>query len=297
MGVSGPILVTGATGRQGGAVARQLLAKGFSVCALTRHPGSVAGRELAAGGVTVVAGDFDDPASLTGALVGVSGVFAMQTPYEAGTEQEEIHGIRLAEAALAAGVQHLVYSSVASADLPTGVPHFESKGRIERRVRALGFPCLTILRPTFFMEMLLSPGNLRALARGRIEMSLHPATRVAMIAVEDIAQMAVAAFIDPALWNGKAVELAGDNPNFTEVADAFSAALSRDVAYIQVPPEEIDADTRPKPGTQRWLEAVGWPVDIASARDCLPFSAKTIRGWALENAVLLQAGEQQPPSG
>jgi uncharacterized protein YbjT (DUF2867 family) len=284
------ILVTGATGRQGGAVALQLLADNFAVRALTRRPDSAAGRALAAAGATILAGDFDDTESLARALDGASGVFAMQTPYEAGTAQEEIHGVRLADAARQAGVEQFVYSSVAAADRPTGVAHFESKGRIETHVRSLGFPGLTILRPTFFMEMLLSPGNLRALARGRIELTLHPLTRVAMIAVDDIARIAAAAFRDPERFDAKVIELAGDNPNFDEVAAAFGAALSRDVAYVQVPPEAIDQDVRPKTGTQQWLESQGWSVDLARLRSSLPFEARTIRDWALENAAALAAG-------
>jgi len=284
-----PILVTGATGRQGGAVARRLLEAGFKVRALSRHPDSIAGRDLAAAGATIMAGDFDDSASLVRALGGAYGVFAMQTPYEAGTEREEIHGRRLAEVASAAGVRQFVYSSVASADRPTGVAHFESKGRIEHHIGTLNFPCVTILRPTFFMEMLLSPGNLRTLARGRIELTLDRETRVAMIAVDDIARMAVAAFRDPEALNGKAIELAGDNPNFGEVATAFSAALRREITYAQVASDVIDPDTRPKLGTQRWLESEGWPVDIARLRSSLPFEPRTIRDWVLENAALAES--------
>jgi uncharacterized protein YbjT (DUF2867 family) len=263
---------------------------GFSVRAFTRHPEGPAARALAASGAAAVPGDFDDPRSLDRALIGVSGVFSMQTPYEAGSEQEEIHGVRLAEAALRAGVEQFVYSSVASADLSTGVPHFESKGRIEQCVRALGFRSHTILRPTLFMEMLLSPGNLRSLARGRIELVLDPTTRVAMVAVHDIAQMAAASFLDPAGSNGKTIDLAGDTPNFVEVAEAFSAVLGRRVSYVQVPPEKIGADTRPKLGTQRWLEAEGWRVDVASLRSSYPFAARTVRDWASENAGALGGG-------
>ncbi len=281
----GLILVTGATGRQGGAVARALLAAGQPVRAMSRHADSAAARRLATAGASVVQGDFDDAASLARAVSGVSAVFSVQTPYEAGTEQEVVHGIRLAEAAAAAGVAQFVHGSVASADRPTGVAHFESKGRIEQRVRELGFGSWTMLRPTLFMEMLLSPGNLRALARGRIELALDPATRVAMIAVDDIARMALAAFLDPTRWHGAAIELAGDMPNFTEVAAALGAAVSREITYTRVAPAEIDPETRPKPGTQHWLETVGWPIDLERLRQSYPFEPRTIRSWAAENAA------------
>jgi uncharacterized protein YbjT (DUF2867 family) len=285
LGVNGGrrILVTGATGRQGGAVARLLLARDFAVRVLTRDPGGAAARALAGQGAELARGDFDDKPSLALALRGVSGVFAMQTPYEAGIDREVAHGVGLADAARRAGVDQIVYGSVAAADLHTGVPHFESKGRIERHIAALNFRRATILRPTFFMEMLLAPGNLRALARGRVELGLRPETRIAMIAVDDIAAMAVAAFEEPERWRGGAVTLAGDEPDLLEVAAAFGAALRRPVQYVQVPYEAIDPDTRPKAGTQQWLETMGWTLDVPALRASYPFTAMTIGEWAEEN--------------
>jgi uncharacterized protein YbjT (DUF2867 family) len=277
------ILVTGATGRQGGAVAKLLLARGFAVTVLTRNPNGLAARGLAAQGALLARGDFDDPASVAQALAGAYGVFAMQTPYEAGAGREIAHGVQLADAARRAGAEQIVYSSVAAADLNTGVPHFESKGRIERHIASLKFRNATILRPTFFMEMLLSPGNLRALARGRIELGFKPETRIAMIAVDDIAAMAAAAFAEPEKYHGAAITLAGDEPDLSEVAAAFGAARGREVRYAQMRYEEIDPDTRPKSGTQRWLETVGWTVDLPALRGSYPFEARTIWHWAAEN--------------
>ncbi len=287
MNVGRRILVTGATGRQGAAVAKRLLARDFEVVVLTRDPGGAAARALAVQGARVVRGNFDDPLSLASALQGVSGLFAMQTPYEAGVDSEVRHGVQLADAARRAGVDQIVYSSVASADLATGVPHFESKGKIERHIASLSFCHATILRPTFFMEMLLEPGNLRMLARGRIELGVRPETRIAMIAVDDIAAMALAAFEAPEQWRDQAVTLAGDEPSMTQVATAFSAALDREVRYVQVPYEAMDHDMRPKAGTQKWLETVGWTVDLPALRAVYPFRARTIRQWAEENAGIL----------
>ncbi len=111
------ILVTGATGRQGGAVARRLLARGFAARVMTRDPGCGAARALAGQGAELARGDFDNEASLTRALAGADGVFAMQTPYEAGIDREVAHGTLLADVARRAGVKQIVYSSVADADL------------------------------------------------------------------------------------------------------------------------------------------------------------------------------------
>ena len=151
------ILITGATGRQGGAVARALAGKGFKMRALTRKPESDAAKALAKTGAEVVHGDLDDAASLEKALRGVWGVFSVQNTWEAGVEKEEEQGKRLAKLAREAGVQHFVYSSVGSAHRKTGIPHFENKWRVEETVRGLGFPSYVILRPVFFMENLTSP--------------------------------------------------------------------------------------------------------------------------------------------
>ena len=117
------VLVTGATGKQGGHLVRELLAHGHSVRALTRKPESAGAGALAARGVTIVGGDFADQGSLERAARGVDTVFAMSTPFEGGETKETREGINLLRAASAVGVSHLVYSSVAGADRATGIPH------------------------------------------------------------------------------------------------------------------------------------------------------------------------------
>ena len=131
------VLVTGATGKQGGAVARELLHRGYRVRALTREPGKPAAQELAGLGADVVRGDLDDPESLRPSLEGVYGAFSMQNYWETGFEREVAQGIALADLASEIGVQHFVYDSVGSANRETGLSHFESKWRIEERIREL----------------------------------------------------------------------------------------------------------------------------------------------------------------
>ena len=156
------VLITGATGKQGGATLRHLAKHaGFRLRALTRKPDGDAAKELAALGAEVVGGDLDDVASLDRALSGAWGVYAIQNTWEAGVVKEEEQGKRLAKLAREKGVQRFVYASVGSADKRTGIPHFENKFRIEETVRGLGFPSYAILRPVSFMENLLSPWSLR----------------------------------------------------------------------------------------------------------------------------------------
>src|ERR1043166_5420433 len=165
------ILITGATGHQGGATARALAGRGFDLFAMTRKPESPAARELAGAGIHIVQGDLDDEESLKRALEGKWGVFAVQNTWEAGGEREEVQGHRIASLARVAGVSHYVYSSVATANRHTGIPHFENKWRIEETVRTVGFPSYVILRPVFFMENLVSPGFLHG---DKLVMALSP---------------------------------------------------------------------------------------------------------------------------
>ena len=122
------VLVTGATGTQCGAVARELLDRGYAVRGLTRNPESDRATEMSQLGADMVQGDFDDAASLAVAMQGVHGVFAVTNFWEHGYDKEVEHGKQLIDAALAADVDHFVFTSVASAASNTGIAHFESKG-------------------------------------------------------------------------------------------------------------------------------------------------------------------------
>src|SRR5580704_19220916 len=125
------VLITGVTGNQGGAVARALQGTGFHLRGLTRKPDSEQAVALARHGVEIVKGDFDDEATLRRALAGAWGAFGVQNAGEVGAEREEMQGKRLATLAREAGVEHYVYASVGSAHKRTGIPHFDSKWRIE----------------------------------------------------------------------------------------------------------------------------------------------------------------------
>ena len=120
------VLVSGATGQQGGALARVILDKGHRVRAFVRRPDSPEAKELERLGAELAVGDFEEPSTVEDAARGMDAAFVVATPFEAGTEAETRHGISAADAAKAAGVEHLVYSSVADADKDTGIPHFDS---------------------------------------------------------------------------------------------------------------------------------------------------------------------------
>src|SRR2546430_13591717 len=147
------VLVTGATGKQGGHLVRELLARGHSIRALTRKPESAGAAAVAARGVTVVTGDFEDQGSLERAARGVDTVFAMSTPFESGAKTETREGINIVRAASAVGVSHLVYSSVAGADRATSIPHFDSKFEVEKEIPRGGVPFTVLAAGVFFGEL------------------------------------------------------------------------------------------------------------------------------------------------
>ena len=169
--VQEPILVLAATGGQGRAVTDALLGRRALVRALVRDPERRAARELAGQGVEVVAGSLSDRRSLVAAMNGVAGVFAFTTPFEAGVEAEVGQGQTILDAARKAGVPHLVFSSVAGAHQRSGVPHFESKARIEAELAAGDVPH-TILGPTYFFDNAL--GGTERILSGVLDLPLPP---------------------------------------------------------------------------------------------------------------------------
>jgi len=274
------IVVTGATGKQGGATARELLAKGHKVRAMTRKPDSPAARELAKLGAEVVAGDLDDAASLERSLAGAWGVFAVQNTQEAGVEREEAQGKRIAEIARRQGVQHYVYSSVASAHRNTGIPHFDNKWRIEEKVRALGFPSATVLRPVFFMENLASPSFLPGIQQGRLALALDPETVLQMIAVADIGKYGRWAFENHAALNGRAIDIAGDQATMPATAEILSKVTHREVGFVRLPIGEVRKFSMDFALMLEWFDRVGYDADIAKASAASGIRPTPLATWA-----------------
>ena len=269
------ILITGATGKKGGAVLHHLQGRGFSIRILTRHPDKPEARALIGRGVDVVQGDLNDPASLTRALEDVYGVYSVQES-RGGAETEIRQGINLADAANRSGINHLVYSSVGSADQNTGIPHFDSKFRIEEHLRSTGIR-YTIFRPVFFMENWL--GSKEQIEEGILPQPLNPETRLQMIAVDDIGAFVAAAFEHPGHWEGRAIDIAGDELSMAEIAEAFSRSVGREVHYRQVPWDAFEQRAGHEITVMyRWFQNVGYHVDIAGLRQELP-SLTSFERW------------------
>ena len=271
------VLVTGATGKQGGATARALAGKGFKIRAMTRKPDSDAAKAVGATGAELVQGDLNDAASLKKALNGAWGVFAVQNTWEAGVQGEEEQGKRIATIAREAGVEHFVYSSVGSAHRKTGIPHFDNKYRVEDTIRGLGFPSHVILRPVFFMENLVSPWFLNG---DNLYAALTPTTRLQMIAVDDIGQYGARAFIDAAKLNRREIDIAGDAVTMPEAAGALSKGFGRTITLVQIPMSEVRKNSEDFALMLEWFERVGYNADIAGLGREFGIRPTTLEAWA-----------------
>jgi uncharacterized protein YbjT (DUF2867 family) len=257
------VLVTGATGTQGGAVVRHLNAKGFPVRALTRDPDSEGARKLRnEAGVEVARGDFDDKQSLLRALEDVYGVFSVQTPYGSSVEAEVRQGIAMIDAAHASEVDHFIYSSVGSADQKTGIPHFESKFKIEEHLRATGMHH-TILRPVYFMENWLRMKD--SIDGGVLRLPLTKETLLQQISADDIASWVLLAFEHPGKFQNRAIDIAGDELFIDQTAQTLLAE------YSQVPWEDFEKQVGEEMTIMfRWFQEVGYHADLTALREDFP---------------------------
>ena len=271
------VLVTGATGHQGGAVARQLVGRGFTVRGMTRKPDGEPARALAKLGVEIVQGDLNDAASLEKALAGVWGTFAVQNTWEAGVEGEEEQGKRYAKIAREKGVQHFVYTSVGSAHKKTGIPHFENKFRVEETVRGLKFPSWFILRPVFFMENLVSPWFLNG---DKLVTAMDPKTKLQMIAASDIGKFGARAFEKAEEWNGQDLDIAGDAVTMPEAAAIVSQIVGKKIEFQRIPIEAVRQNSVDFALMLEWFDRVGYSADIANLEKRTGIKPMTLAEWS-----------------
>lgn len=255
------VLVTGATGHQGGAVARALLDRGHRVRALTRRPDSEIAEALKSLGAEIVEGDFNDAPSLERAMQKVDAVFAMGTRAEKGVVAEINEGILLADAAKKMGITHYIYSSVAGANKNTGIPHFDSKYEIEQYIHKLKIPA-TIIRPAYFMENLLNPSMMEELRQGRLKLPFPNDRKIQMVAVEDIGQVVVHALENRSFFIGKEIEIASDKISPQQIAEILSKILDKRIKAYQQPIEQFQKLGEDYMKMIKWIDEVGFSVNI-----------------------------------
>ena len=262
------IVVTGATGNQGGATTRHLLADGWHVRTLVRDDTAPAAAALAAAGAELVRGDLDDPASLETAVRGAYGVYSVQSA----NSNELVQGTNVVDAAKAAGVRHLVYSSVGGAESQNGFYREHGWGpiekwQIEQHIRSLGVPA-TILRPAGFMEDFTSPA--RFFQNGSLNVPWHDDLIVQLIAIDDIGAFAALAFADPGHYLGQAVEITGDRLTAPQIADALSAAAGRPIPHTQIPLETLREHAPEAAKVFTWANERYFDTDLTPLRHAHP---------------------------
>jgi uncharacterized protein YbjT (DUF2867 family) len=251
-------LVTGATGAQGGATARELLTACCAVRVLTRNPESRAARDLASRGAEIQRGDLDDSASLQRALSGAHAVFSVQLPDSAGADAER---------------------RVCESGRHTSFPRWESgywwqkywtdKWDVEEAVRHAGFERWTVLKPAFLMDNFAQPKAkfmFPHLQQGRIVTALRPDTRMQLISADDVGAFARAAILEPQRFDHRDIELAVEALTMTDVAATLSRVLGKRVEARSVSPDEAIAAglfagwVR----SQEWTNEVGYRADIGA---------------------------------
>lgn len=279
-----PVLVMGATGKQGGAVIRALLKAGRSVRAFVRNPTSPAAQALAAQGVDIVKGDFTDINSLDAALTGVDGVFSVQMGSHPGDpETEVLAGRALVEAAHRANVRIIVHSSVARAgDQEKFIGwnegrweplYWQNKAAVNEMVKTQGFRHWVILKPALIMENLVPPMvdlMYPSLAeRGRFETAIEADTRNDWIAAQDIGAFAAAAFAEPERFHGHEIDLAAESLTFPEIATKINKVTGKSVSAITLSKEEL---LKKSPygeliyKSEVWNNVEGYKVDLDAVR-------------------------------
>lgn len=291
------VLITGATGRQGGAVVRHMLSKGWRLRALTRHCSSYGAERLAGQGVEVVQGNLEDPASLERAAHGAYGIYSVQDFWTAGAKREVQQGKNVADAAKKAGVEHFVYSSVGGAERNSGIDHWESKWEIEKHIRKIGLPA-TILRPAAFMENYYIDQVEIGILKGKLLDPIRGDQQYQTIAVEDIGAFVALAFERPEEFIGLELEIAGSELTNPETAETFSRVLGKPIKFQQLPMPLV----RVVLGKEfyrmfRWFNEEGFRADIKELRRRYPeVRLQTLEEWLRNEGWHKRARRVRPPS-
>lgn len=275
------VVVTGATGLQGAAVARHLLKDGWHVRGLTRNAASKQAKAIAALGVEVVQGDMGDAASLRALFEGAYGIYSVQNPFVSGPEQEVEQGKNVADVAKDVGVQHLVYGSAGTGRKGTSIPSWETKLQIENHMKALELQ-LTILRPMAFMELRTHRKFFPAASTWHVMPALMGSSRsVAWLCTDDLGAIAAKAFAAPHRFSGKDLALASDVQSLDECRSIYHEVMGRNPRRFPMPVwlfKRLGFVGRDLTTMWRWLRTATIDLDTAPTRAVHP-DALTVRWW------------------
>ena len=265
------VLVTGATGNQGGAVTDALLEREMKVRALVRDPSSSKAAALAARGVELVQGDLDQQNTVEAAAMGVDAAFILTTPFApgVGVEGEMRQGRAVIDALKRASIRHVVYSSVSDADRRTGVPHFDSKADGERYLMASGL-LATITAPVYFIENVLFPWNMQDLKAGRFRQALPADRKLQLVSLRDIGRFNAAVIERGPQLAGRRFNYAGDELTPNEMTAVLAEATGRELEFEEQPMDEVRAMAEDFALMYEWFDRVGYSADIAGLRRDYP---------------------------
>ncbi len=290
------ILVTGATGNQGGAVVDHLLESdhAFDVHRLTREASSDAAAALEDRGVTMIEGDLNDPKTLREPVAGADAVFAVTNFWTVGYDTQVQQGEDIATVAAEEGVDQFVFSGVGSHDQETGVPHFDSAGEIDDHIRSLDLP-FTILKPVFFFE------NLEAFAEdivddGTLALPLAEGVPLQMVSNDDLGHAAAVAFENPDDFVGESIDIAGDEKTLAETAAVLSEVTGVDVEAVHVPIEDAYESFGEEFTVMcEWFNEVGYEADIPALEGQFGFAFTTLEEYLRENGWEAKDGMASVP--
>ena len=273
------IAVCGATGRQGGAVARRLLEEGWKVRALTRRPDRPEATTLAALGCEVAQADMEDVESLRRAFEGAHGVFSVQNGLVSGFDREVIQGRNVADVASEVGVAHLVYASAGTGERGTGIASWEAKLDIEDHMKRLGL-AVTSLRPEAFMELMTDKSYYPAVGTWRIWPRMSGEDKgIAWLAVEDVGVVAASVFGRPETYIGRSLTLVADVKSLAECRDIYRDVMGKPPPTFPLPVWLFDRFTRGDvTAIWRWVRTGQFELDTAPTRAIHP-AALTVGEW------------------
>ncbi|GAA6047224.1 hypothetical protein JCM3770_006959 [Rhodotorula araucariae] len=262
-----PVLVVGATGQQGSAVVRalQALPNPPKIRALSRNPSSPAAQKLKDQGIEVVKGDLSDAASLDNALSGVGSAFLVTTLPSKGALPEDEQGKNFVSAAQRAALRFLVFSSVSDATPTCGIPHFETKAKVEEALKASGLNHAVVAPVAFHDNFPKKSGFGLAMALGLFDAALY-GKKLQLVGTDDIGYVAAQMLNDPAKYNGRHIKLASDSLTMSEVQAAYARVQGHGIWKAWLPGAVIWLLPYDFKMMMRFFYDKGYSADLAALR-------------------------------
>jgi uncharacterized protein YbjT (DUF2867 family) len=265
------VLVTGATGKQGSAVVKHLLAKGVKVRALSRNGNSPTAQKLRQAGVDIAQGDMNDRSSLEPAFNGVNAVFAVQDFWAKGVgyKGEVQQGINLANAALQANVTHFVQSGMAQGTQIAGIEHFESKKAICDHIKVIGLPH-TVVGTVYFMDNLLDPKQGGSMTFPTLAGTLRPQTKMHMLSVDDLGAIVAHILTHRDQYVNQYIDIASDCLTVPEMKQIYERTTGKRAKAWSLPSWLLRVFNKDFAKQLVWQNDPGWSFSIEPSRAMRP---------------------------